>query len=464
MNSLLSYILQATVVSGILYTYYHFFLRNKRFHQYNRFYLLAAVLLSLLLPFISIPVYYNSVEEIPVVYQVLAVVQVGGNSYDPSNNGFAFSWTLLLYSLYTLIALFALVRFAIALYKIHRIMKKYPSEKIDDISFINTKEAGTPYSFFRWLFWDAALPLNTDRGQQVFRHELYHIRQRHSYDIIAMELLTIVCWINPFFHLLKKESKAIHEFLADKHAMEQTDKWDYAELLLQKAFQTQHSLVNPFFHNQIKRRIAMITTSPKTSYQYLRKLMVLPLACIVVSLVSISCEADKSEAMKTRETPVEEKQKAIEDKLDKITAEKFLTIAPTKGETMQLEMPKEEPVELSKGSEIVKWKIELLNPEKEASFPGGQKAWAEFLQKNLNANTPVKNGAPEGTYSVAAMLLIDKDGTIQDIQMMTKAGYGMENEVKRVLQLSPKWIPAKIKGQPVKSFKKQPVTFMVTSE
>ncbi|HEX2629902.1 MAG TPA: M56 family metallopeptidase [Chitinophagaceae bacterium] len=460
MNALISYILQATVVSGILYTYYHFFLRNKRFHQYNRFYLLAATLLSLLLPFVTIPVHFNSAEEVPAVYQVLSLVQVGGKSTTTIADKNSFSWNFLLCCLYGLIAVFALIRFAIALYKIRRLTMRYPSEKIDDISFINTNEAGTPYSFFRLLFWDAALPLNTDRGQQVFRHELYHIRQRHSFDIVAMELLTVICWINPFFHLIKKEIKAIHEFLADKHAMEQSDKWDYAELLLQKAFQTQHSLVNPFFHNQIKRRIAMITTSSKTSYQYLRKLMVLPLACIVVSLISVSCQADKSD-VKTKETTATELDKIVVEE----QKEQPAPPPPPGGNKDVLGEVREEPiVEITQQSAIIDGKRELLKVEDEASFPGGVEAWRQFLQKNLKANVPVDNGAPEGKYSVMAMLLIDKDGAIKDIQMLSKMGYGMENEVKRVMQASPNWIPAKIKGKSVRSFKKQPVTFVVSAE
>jgi hypothetical protein len=448
MSPLVTYAWQVIVVSGILYGYYHFFLRNKRFHQYNRFYLLAATLISLVLPLISIPVQYSSEEEIPALYHVLTAVQVGGNA--PVINS-AFSWDIVLYCLYAFIGLLALTRFIVALNKLRRIVLKYPAEKIDDISFVNTHEAGTPYSFFRWLFWDEQLPLNSDRGQQVFRHELYHIRQRHSFDIIAMEILTIIGWINPFFHLVKKELKAIHEFLADRHALEQSDKWDYAELLLQKAFQTQHSFVNPFFHNQIKRRIAMITTTSKTSYQYLRKLMILPLACIVVSLVSVSCQADKKETLNPNQPTEKTELSVIEEEKEEPAP------PPPNGAKENAGL---QPVEVEKINE----KAAMFKVDKEASFTGGEKGWRDFLVKNLNANTPVDNRAPEGTFTVTAMLLIGIDGRIEDIQMLSKAGYGMEAEVKRVLQLSPNWVPAKLNGKAVRSFKKQPVTFMVTAE
>jgi beta-lactamase regulating signal transducer with metallopeptidase domain len=75
---------------------------------------------------------------------------------------------------------------------------------------------------------------------------------------------------------MKRETKAIHEFLADQFAVTENNRWDYAELLLMQVLNTNQRLVHPFFHNQIKRRIAMITSPQKTSHQYLRKLMVLP--------------------------------------------------------------------------------------------------------------------------------------------------------------------------------------------
>lgn len=78
------------------------------------------------------------------------------------------------------------------------------------------------------------------------------------------------------FLAYKKELRAIHEFLADRYAVSGNDKWNYAELLLMQTLNTQQSLVNPFFNNQIKRRIAMITNSKKPGHQYLRKVMVLP--------------------------------------------------------------------------------------------------------------------------------------------------------------------------------------------
>jgi hypothetical protein len=95
--------------------------------------------------------------------------------------------------------------------------------------------------------------------------------------------------------LIKRELKAIHEFLADEFAIKENNNWQYAELLLMQAFNTNNHLVNPFFHNQIKRRIAMITTSKRPSYQYLRKLMVLPMTSIIIFLFAFSYQSTRND-------------------------------------------------------------------------------------------------------------------------------------------------------------------------
>jgi N-acetylmuramoyl-L-alanine amidase len=85
--------------------------------------------------------------------------------------------------------------------------------------------------------------------------------------------------------MMKKEIKAIHEFLADRFAANKYEEWDYAELLLMQVLGSPNDhLTNQFFHNQIKRRIAMITSSKNPSYQYLRKLLILPVAVLLTVL------------------------------------------------------------------------------------------------------------------------------------------------------------------------------------
>ena len=100
----------------------------------------------------------------------------------------------------------------------------------------------------------------------------------------------------------------------------------------------------------------------------------------------------------------------------------------------------------------------------EAEFPGGLSAWWQFLEANLNPQVPAEKGAPDGSYTVIARFIVDKDGTVSDFKALTKYGYGMEKEVLRVLKNSPKWTPASQNGRNVKAYRSQPVTFIVQTE
>lgn len=102
--------------------------------------------------------------------------------------------------------------------------------------------------------------------------------------------------------------------------------------------------------------------------------------------------------------------------------------------------------------------------EVEASFPGGVQAWRTFLERNLNASAPVDNGAPSGQYLIIVQFIVNKDGTVSNIKPLTRLGYGMEEEVVRIIGKSGSWIPAMQNGKPVKAYRKQPVTFMTSEE
>ena len=160
MKSLLYYLIQVTACSGILYGYYHFFLRNKKFHIYNRFYLLIAATISILIPFLNFPVYFSpsetdssfvlkTITSIPsgdfTESSALGVTSIKNN---PLNTG------SLLYCCYILISIVMIIRIALSLKRIRQIKKKYTAQKLNSIYFINTNEPGTPFSFFRWLFWN----------------------------------------------------------------------------------------------------------------------------------------------------------------------------------------------------------------------------------------------------------------------------------------------------------------------
>ena len=98
--------------------------------------------------------------------------------------------------------------------------------------------------------------------------------------------------------------------------------------------------------------------------------------------------------------------------------------------------------------------------EIEASYPGGAEGWIKFLQKNLKSDVPIKNDAPIGKFQAIVLFIVDKDGSVSNVKPVTRLGYGMEEEVIRVIEMSGKWTPATRNGIPLKAYRKQPITFL----
>ncbi len=294
--ALILFLSKLIISSGLLYGYYLLFLRNKRFHRYNRFYLLCITLFSIVIPFINIPLrLFWGGRQAPGLISTLKVITASGWE-EPvtvyAQQGFWHSRLSLqngLFGIYLAGALAGLFLLLRSLAYISRLKSRYPYNTLEQLKIYHTSEPGTPFSFFKSVFWDKKIPMDDRRGRQIFRHELFHVKERHSADILLLEVFCCLGWFNPFFHLIKKELRAIHEFLADGYAISGNNRYEYAELLvLQAKQQLAPGLTHPFFHNQIKRRITMITQSNLVRRNgYFSRIMALPLLLLLVSAFAV---------------------------------------------------------------------------------------------------------------------------------------------------------------------------------
>jgi periplasmic protein TonB len=135
--------------------------------------------------------------------------------------------------------------------------------------------------------------------------------------------------------------------------------------------------------------------------------------------------------------------------------------AQNKGNVVSATQPKEPITTSSNEEEDSAEGMIFQRVEVESEFPGGRVAWKDYLEKNLKSDVPEKNKAKPGQYTVIIKFTVNKDGELNDIVPETNVGYGMEQEVIRILKKSPKWKPGIQNGQVVKSLKRQPVTFVV---
>jgi beta-lactamase regulating signal transducer with metallopeptidase domain len=273
----LFYILKVIICSGVLLGYYYLSLKDKTFHHYNRFYLLFSILISLLLPLIKLEDFTIEVNQ--NIYMLIDKVQ----NFSPSQNtntheNLYYTFT---FSVLGIVSLYFLGKFIYGTFKIHELKNQFERENIGGINFYRTDLTDAPFSYFKNLFWKNSITLNSEIGKQILKHEMVHIEQKHTFDKIILEIITSVFWLNPFYHLIKKEINLIHEYLADKKAVKQSDTKAFAQMLLASHFSgVELPATSPFLSSNLKKRLTMLQKS-QTKFGYARRILALPVVFTV---------------------------------------------------------------------------------------------------------------------------------------------------------------------------------------
>lgn len=448
MNSqgIFMYVLKTILVAGIFLSYYWLALRNKKFHYYNRFYLLFSLVLSVTIPLLNFK--WITVDK-PISFgtgEVLNyIINSGGTSAAPAWNWI--DWAL---ASGIFIAAGFLLAMVININKIYWLKRNSVVSKIEDIDFINTDEDDAPFSYLKNLFWKRSISLEQDEGKKIFKHELTHIQQKHTLDRLFCQLLCSVIWVNPFYWIIQKELLTIHEFMADEEAIGNSDTESFAKMLLQTHYGN-HFLqqTQSFFYSSIKRRLFMLTTSKNTRYSYLRRLIALPLLVLTMAIFSFKVIA-KEENTITSNTALSFAKNESPSKPETVSVSKK-TGAIRKQKTQQA------PPVVSKE----KVSIPVQEP---ARFPGGPNAWAQFLSRVANPDIIKKKGGPPGKYTVQLSFIVNKEGAISDVEALNDPGYGSKEDAVRVLSSGPNWIPATQNGKKVIYRNKQSITYLVSEK
>ncbi len=258
------------ICSAVMYAYYLMFLKDKTFHHYNRFYLLLTVLISVSLPLLKLS--YFTMEINPKVMFLFQNLQATENT---TNHGISFYQ--IFYAIIGLVSVILLAKLVIGLIRINHIKKAFPHEELQGIKFYQTNLDEAPFSFFRNLFWKKSIQMESAVGQQILKHEMVHIEQKHTWDKLFMQITKSIFWMNPIFYIINKEINLIHEYLADNKAVKRSDTKAFAQMLLESHFPgTTLPATSPFLSSNLKKRLKMLTKS-KTKYSYARRIFALPL-------------------------------------------------------------------------------------------------------------------------------------------------------------------------------------------
>ncbi|HEY9184268.1 MAG TPA: M56 family metallopeptidase, partial [Salegentibacter sp.] len=263
------YILQVIIFQLVFLLAYELLLKKETFFNANRAYLLLTPVLSLLLPFLKVEGLENlfpteAVQGITTVWlpevfigsQPQAKVQLPGVMIQ--QQGFQINWWLVAYFsgvLLSTLLFFKKYQNLSRLFSFRRISKE------KDFSIVEVPNSKIACTFYKTVFLGDQL--SEEEKQQILSHELVHVKQKHSLDLVFFELLKIIFWFNPLVYIFQHRIAILHEFIADASVVKTTKKRNYYEQLLNTAFNTRNiSFINQFFnHSLIKKRILMLQKS-----------------------------------------------------------------------------------------------------------------------------------------------------------------------------------------------------------
>lgn len=386
MNEIIIYGCKIVAASGILFLYYIGFLKNKKFHYYNRFFLLAAVVFSLLAPLLQMKLLTITSSNHQAL-QLMNIMQTNeGEAFVAVDDQPAISWPGIIAFAFALLSVFFSIRLISRMVYIKRLMKQYPVSKMDGFALFNTDLKQAPFSFLNNIFWRNNIEISDATGRQILQHEITHVKEKHTWDKIGMQVLLCFCWINPFYWLIQKELCLIHEFIADEKSVEEGDTETFAHMLLTTHYGKNIFLpAQSFFYSPIKRRLLMLSKSQKTNYSYARKIMALPLLIAVIALFAFRIQDAASNKIKKANTPFKLVVDAGHGGTDFGAAgiggllEKELTLSIAK-KIKDLSSEYGINVILTRDADI------FMNPEEKATFSNKQKADA-FISIHTNAAT-----------------------------------------------------------------------------
>ena len=287
------FLLKSTIILTILLSFYHLVLGREKIHHFNRFYLLISIFISFVMPFLT----FEIIKVIPLFVNIEPIKSVTIPSEINENvireNAVPLIETInytpyIFWSLYALITFILLVRFVKNGLKLISKTKSNPIVKYKNAKLVLVDEKVLPHTFLNYIFINFDDYNSRSIEDELFTHELVHVTQKHSLDILFIEFLKVIFWFNPIFIFYKKAIQLNHEFLADDAIVKTYNNVPfYQNLLLQKGSGNKTIyLASNLNYLVTKKRLIMMTKSTSQKIALLKKVAIIP---ILVGLIYFFC-------------------------------------------------------------------------------------------------------------------------------------------------------------------------------
>ena len=306
---MVTFIIQIVAFQFIFLLVYEVLLKKETFFNYNRWYLLSTSVLSLLLPLIKIESFTKTIPSKYVV--VLPEVVLGTVKKTPqiTTEVTSVANQSSVLTLNNLIILGSGIAFAFFVFKLSKLLKLWSNAKqvkYNGYQILSLPNTTVAFSFFNYVF--IGNQLTNQQKESVLAHELIHVKQKHSIDLLWFEVLKIALWFNPLVYIYKGYLTQVHEYIADQNAIKTVNKKDYYQRLLQQIFDVNSlPFINPFFKQSlIKKRIIMLQKSKSKPVYLVKYLLLIPM--ITAMLMYSSCSQDETNKVNTEETTMTEEE------------------------------------------------------------------------------------------------------------------------------------------------------------
>lgn len=452
-----TYIYKMIALSAIFILLYFVFLEKEKNHHFKRFYLLISALFSVLVPLLSIP--YGSIEVVERINQnnselmSLPETKLVESSIFTTEN--------MLWAIYIVGFSLLFLKFSWGIFKLIKEIKFSEKIKQDHYQFILKQNKFTPYSFWNAIFLNKSDFLEGKIDYKIILHEKAHVNQKHSIDVIFIEIMLCAFWFNPAFYFYRKAIVTNHEFLADEAVLSQNkDIISYQKLILDELISEKILFTHPFNLHNTKKRIVMMTNK-LTKIAKLKSYLTLPISALlffafvekVPAKIENTVNKSLQKIVKKGEAQFSETQVSNIEKSafkNEMISIKKDTIKPKKQKVKKV---KEENTEMIPPPPPV----EKIESQTQAEFPGGNAALRQkFIENFDSSKLQNKKGMFKGTIN----FIISEDGKsynasydFDDEDFKKVAKTAMEKSLNGVV-----WKPGTLNGKPVASSLKMPMT------
>ncbi len=432
MFDLLIYLAQSSLCLAALYLIYKVAMSHETLHVFNRVILLGSVILSALLPLCRVKV-VKEYDAVPTVASIEVDDMVLVDNVPELGIVFVSLFKDIAVAAFVIGVAFMLVRLAVGIYSVWRLIHSGRVSVItDDVTLTVVSKLSTPFSWFGHI-------VASEEDMKVYRdmilsHELAHIRLRHSWDVMFVDLALCLWWFNPAMWLLRRELQSLHEYQADDAVLnEGVDAKNYQMLLIKRAAGARlHSVANCLNHSNLKNRITMMCKKNSSRWAAAKALLVLP-------VVAISLSAFATTVYVPRE---------VQDKVTENSVNEQISQTESNASAMQESQQDDRP---------------FIKVEKMPTFDGGKSlvGFQNWIQNNIRYP---KEALAKGVGGrVIFQFVVERDGTPSSFNVLKSPDKSLADEVERVFKTSPKWEAGEQGGKKVRVLYTVPVVFTTPS-